>query len=61
MSKQDEMLSAESFAEQAKPAEEILTPKRPFVEPEVSVPVDVLEVTTFQTIVDSGGVPSASS
>lgn len=28
--------------------------KKPFVEPEVSVPVDVLEVTTFQAAVTSG-------
>jgi len=28
--------------------------KKPFVEPEVSVPVDVLEATTFQAAVTSG-------
>lgn len=28
--------------------------KKPFVEPEVSVPVDVLEATTFQAPVTSG-------
>ncbi|HJZ81129.1 MAG TPA: hypothetical protein VKD91_12315 [Pyrinomonadaceae bacterium] len=30
------------------------TEKKPFVEPEVSVPVDVLEATTFQAAVTSG-------
>jgi hypothetical protein len=28
--------------------------KKPFVEPEVSSPVDVLEATTFFQVVDSG-------
>jgi hypothetical protein len=28
--------------------------KKPFVEPEVSVPIDVLEATTFQQPVTSG-------
>jgi len=28
--------------------------KKPFVEPEISVPVDVLEVTTFQQAVATG-------
>ena len=28
--------------------------KKVFIEPKVSVPVDVLEVTTFQQVVDSG-------
>ena len=30
--------------------------KKPFVEPEVSVPVDVLEATTFQQPLTSGSV-----
>lgn len=29
--------------------------KRPFIEPEISVPVNVLEATTFLQAVDSGG------
>ena len=33
------------------------TQKKPFVEPEVSVPVDVLEATTFFIPVDSGTTP----
>ena len=28
--------------------------KKPFVEPEISVPVDVLEVTTFQQAIATG-------
>jgi len=28
--------------------------KKPFVEPEVSLPIDVLEATTFQAVVTSG-------
>jgi hypothetical protein len=31
--------------------------KKPFVEPEISVPVDVLEATTFFIPVDSGTTP----
>ena len=31
--------------------------KKPFVEPEVSFPIDVLEATTFFVGVDSGTVP----
>ena len=31
--------------------------KKPFVEPEVSFPVDVLEATTFFQAADSGGTP----
>jgi hypothetical protein len=31
--------------------------KKPFVEPEVSFPVDVLEATTFFVGVDSGTIP----
>jgi hypothetical protein len=30
-------------------------PKKPFVEPAISQPVDVLEATTFFQVVDSGG------
>ena len=31
--------------------------KKPFVEPEISVPVDVLEATTFLQAIASGQVP----
>ena len=31
--------------------------KKPFVEPEVSSPVDVLEATTFFQVADSGATP----
>ena len=31
--------------------------KKPFVEPEVSFPVDVLEATTFFQVADSGVTP----
>ncbi len=31
--------------------------KKPFVEPEVSSPIDVLEATTFFQVVDSGLIP----
>lgn len=31
--------------------------KKPFVEPEVSFPIDVLEATTFFVGVDSGVIP----
>jgi hypothetical protein len=32
-------------------------PKKPFVEPEVSFPIDVLEATTFFQTTDSGPIP----
>jgi hypothetical protein len=31
--------------------------RKPFVEPEVSFPIDVLEATTFFVAVDSGVIP----
>ena len=36
---------------------EAVIQKRPFVEPEISSPVDVLEATTFFVGVDSGTIP----
>lgn len=38
------------------PNAEIPAAKKPFVEPEISLPVDVLEATTFFVPVDSGTV-----
>jgi hypothetical protein len=37
------------------PVPETVASKKPFVEPEISVPIDVLEATTFQQPVTSGG------
>lgn len=59
MSDKNEAMSSEQIALQGEAATalspEVLT-KRPFVEPEVSVPVDVLETTTFfQNNVESIG------
>ena len=31
--------------------------RKTFIEPEISVPVDVLEATTFLQAVDSGAIP----
>lgn len=51
-----ENLSARS--EQAKTlSQHATTAKRQFVEPTVSVPIDVLEATTFFLPMDSGGAP----
>ena len=36
---------------------EAAVPRKPFVEPEVSFPVDVLEATTFFQAADSGVTP----
>jgi len=51
LSEKNEATTSEQIAGQGEAAAaispEILTGKRPFVEPEVSVPVDVLETTTF--------------
>jgi hypothetical protein len=40
---------------QPQQAETPATPKKTFVEPTISSPVDVLEATTFFQVVDSGG------
>jgi hypothetical protein len=48
----ERLTQAEELREEAAPA----APKRPFVEPEVSSPVDVLEATTFFVPGDSGGI-----
>jgi hypothetical protein len=51
LSENNEALSSEQFAVQGEQAgaasQESLTGKKPFVEPQVSVPVNVLETTTF--------------
>lgn len=36
-------------------ASQVAAPKKPFVEPAISHPVDVLEATTYFQTVDSGG------
>ncbi len=35
--------------------DQAVTPKKQFIEPEITVPVDVLEATTFFQALDSGG------
>ena len=47
-------IEAQEEAQTPSPQEDKLTSKKPFVEPEISVPVDVLEATTFQQPVTSG-------
>jgi len=52
LNKQTTQPTGEQFTEQREQREEALSPpaapeKKPFVEPSVSVPVDVLEATTF--------------
>jgi hypothetical protein len=34
--------------------EEVVSPKKPFIEPELSTPIDVLEATTFFQAATSG-------
>jgi hypothetical protein len=43
--------------EEFKREDEAADRKKPFVEPEVSFPVDVLEATTFFQVADSGATP----
>lgn len=52
MSKQHEVITPEQFIEQAPEAGE--APRKVFVEPEISQPVDVLEATTFFQSATSG-------
>lgn len=49
-------LSQVSEVDAARPAENV-SGKKPFVEPEVTFPIDVLEATTFFALTDSGPVP----
>ena len=49
-------LSRVNEVETAQPTEAAAS-KKPFVEPEVSFPIDVLEATTFFQLTDSGVVP----
>ena len=41
---------------QSEPAEESKPPRKKFVAPNISVPIDVLEATTFFQLTDSGVV-----
>jgi hypothetical protein len=57
LAKQNEIYSAEQSAKQAEKnigGESAVSGKKLFVEPEISVPVDVLEATTFFQIATSG-------
>ena len=47
--------SAEAPETQCESRESLKSGKKKFVIPEISVPVDVLEATTFFQVVDSGG------
>ena len=51
MAKQNEIINNEQVAENGEGSEI----KKVFVEPTISVPVDVLEATTFFQVADSGG------
>ncbi len=53
MEKKEQATEFKQFDSEQKVSNSI-TGKKPFVEPEVSVPVDVLEATTFQQPVGSG-------
>jgi hypothetical protein len=58
LANQNEICGAEQSTKQTDKnieAESAGRGKKLFVEPEISVPVDVLEATTFFQVVDSGG------
>lgn len=60
MAKQYEMVNAEQFGKQPDKnlsADANGNGKKLFVEPEISVPVDVLEATTFFQLTSSGVLP----
>ena len=50
-------LTTESIENQPEEAEAVKPSKKKFVPPIISVPVDVLEATTFFQAVDSGRIP----
>ena len=54
MSKQNDIIQEEPAGLQNGKAGEINEPKKAFVEPAISVPVDVLEATTFFQAATSG-------
>ena len=54
MAKQNDIMKEESAGLQKGTAGEISEPKKAFVEPAISVPVDVLEATTFFQTATSG-------
>ena len=54
MAKQKEILNEEKAGLQTEGIDKALTDRKPFVEPAISVPVDVLEATTFFQATTSG-------
>ena len=54
LSKQNEIIKEESTGVQNGPTSEVKEGKKTFVEPAISVPVDVLEATTFFQAATSG-------
>ena len=54
MAKQNEILNEEKAGLQTEGGKEVSDRKKPFVEPAISVPVDVLEATTFFQFASSG-------
>jgi len=55
LAKQNEILNEEKVGLQTDGiGKELIDPKKPFVEPAISVPVDVLEATTFFQFSTSG-------
>jgi hypothetical protein len=52
--KQNEIITEERAGGSAKATSEIKEGKKAFVEPAISVPVDVLEATTFFQVATSG-------
>lgn len=54
MAKQNEILNEEKAGLQTEGVGKEVTDRKPFVEPAISVPVDVLEATTFFQAATSG-------
>jgi hypothetical protein len=54
LAKQNEILNEEKTGLQTEGGKELTDRKKPFVEPAISVPVDVLEATTFFQAATSG-------
>ena len=54
MAKQNEIRNEEKAGLQTEGIGKELTDRKPFVEPAISVPVDVLEATTFFQVATSG-------
>lgn len=60
MTEKTEILDSDDSAQtEEAPNSQSTSTRKPFIEPQVSFPIDVLETTTFFAAADSGIIPKA--